>query len=179
MATKKLNGKRILIIATDGFEDTELLYPRIALAANGANVDITGKPMDRTLGNAIKGKVGYIVDLTRKMKDIDVADYDALVIPGGHSPDRLRTMDEAIRIAKDFADTGKLIAAICHGPQLLIEADAVSGRVMTSWKAVKTDLINAGAEWVDEDCVIDRNFITARFPQDLYAWSEAIIEALK
>ena len=179
MATDELKGKKVLIISTDGFEDTELLFPRIVLMARGAEVDITGKSLDRTLKGAIKGKVGYIVYLDEKMKDIEVKDYDALVIPGGQAPDRLRTMDAAVRIAKEFAEAGKIIAAVCHGPQLLIEADVVRGRKMTSWKAVKTDLINAGAEWVDEEVVVDGNFITSRFPPDLYAWTEAIVAALK
>jgi protease I len=179
MATEELKGKKVLIIATDGFEDTELLFPRIVLMARGAVVDVTGKGLDRTLKKAIKGKVGYVVDLDEKMKGIKAKDYDALVIPGGQSPDRLRTMEEAVRIAKEFAKEGKIIAAVCHGPQLLIEADVVRGKRMTSWRAVKTDLINAGAEWVDEEVVVDGNFITSRFPPDLYAWTEAIVLALK
>ena len=179
MATDELKGKKVLILSTDGFEDTELLFPRIVLTAMGAKVDVSGKVLDRTLKGAIKGKVGYVVDIDKKMKDVKVGEYDALIIPGGSAPDRLRTMDEAVRIAKEFAGAGKLIAAICHGPQLLIEADVVKGRKMTSWKAVTTDLVNAGAEWVDEEVVIDGNFITARFPPDLYAWTEAIVCALK
>lgn len=178
MTKGELKGKRILIIATDGFEDTELLFPKIVLEAKGAEVRVTGISRGR-IKDIITGKVGYEVDLDFPMSKVHVDDYDALIIPGGSSPDKLRTNDEAVEIVKGFVDSGKLIAAICHGPQLLIEADAVKGRKMTSWKAVRADLINAGAEWVDEELVRDGNFITSRFPPDLYVWSEAIVAALK
>ncbi len=179
MPKNELKGKRVLIIATDGFEDTELLFPKIVLEAKGAEVWVTGVCMDRVLKDAIKGKVGYIVDLDMPMHKVHVDDYDAIVIPGGSSPDRLRTNENAVKIVKEFVDSGKIVAAICHGAQLLIEADAVKGRKMTSWKAVKTDLINAGAEWVDEELVKDGNFITSRFPADMHVWSEAIATGIK
>ena len=178
MASDELKGKKVLIIATDGFEDTELLFPKIVLEAKGAEVTITGKCLDPALLGKIKGKVGYLVKIDKEMAEINAEEFDALVIPGGAAPDRLRTMDEAVRITKEFCDAGKVVGAICHGPQLLIEADAVRGRTLSSWKAVTTDLRNAGAEWVDSECHIDGNFITARYPADMSAWSEALVDAL-
>lgn len=170
--------KRVLILATDGFEQSELMEPRRALNDAGFETvvaslkagSITGWK-DKNWGDAVA------VDVT--LEDVSAADYDALLLPGGQmNPDILRMNDDAIDLVNDFDDAGKTIAAICHAPWLLAEADILDGRTVTGWPSIRTDLANAGADVVDEEVVVDGNFITSRNPDDIPAFSKALIEAL-
>src|SRR5207302_2036034 len=111
-------------------------------------------------------------------RDVDAGDFDALVIPGGYSPDKLRMNDDVVSFVRKMGDQGRLVAAICHAGSLLIEADLVEGRTVTSWPSIRTDLINAGAEWVDRQVAVDGNFVTSRKPDDVDAFSQAILERL-
>jgi len=162
---------RIAFVVGEDFEDSELRIPYDRLRAAGHEIEIVGaKAGDRVTGK--RGKVTVEVDVPAR--DSDAAMYDALVIPGGYSPDHLRMNAEVVAFVRSFVDSGKLIAAVCHGPQLLIEADAVRGKKLTSWPSVRTDLENAGAKWTDKEVVIDGPLITSRKPADLPAFSEAI-----
>lgn len=167
---------KIAILVGDGFEDSEFQVPYERLKAAGHDIEIMGIKA----GTDVHGKRG------KSLARIDIAahaaypdHYDALVIPGGYGPDRLRTDKDVVSFVKGFMDTGKPVAAICHGPQLLIEADSVKGRTLTSWPSVKTDLLNAGAFWVDQEVVIDDNLITSRKPGDLDAFCKAINKLLQ
>ena len=173
-----LSKARILMLATDGFENDELFKPRQALIDAGASVTLASIKTDPIQGEKAGEKADTIKpDMT--LDEVDTDDYDALVLPGGvGNPDKLRMEERVIEIIQDFAEDDKIVAAICHAPWLLIEADVVDGRRMTSWPSVRTDLENAGAEVVDEEVVVDRNFITSRKPDDIPAFNEAIITAL-
>src|SRR6266481_9809806 len=165
-----LKGKTIAILATDGFEQSELIEPRKALDQAGAKtVVISPKPGSIRGWKSKDWGDEVAVDLT--VNDADPDDFDALMLPGGvMNPDQLRTNPKAVQFVKAFADAGKPIAAICHGPWTLIEAGVVKGRRMTSWPSLQTDLRNAGADWVDEEVVIDRRLVTSRKPDDLPAF---------
>lgn len=170
--------KRVLIIATDGFEQSELEKPKAQLDAAGFETIVASledgeiKGWDqKDWGSPVK------VDLT--VDEVEEADYDALLLPGGQmNPDILRMNDTVIDLIEDFNDAGKPIAAICHAPWLLIEADIVDGRTVTSWPSLRTDLENAGGKVVDQEVAIDGNLITSRNPDDIPAFSEALIAAL-
>ncbi|AMR28029.1 protease [Hymenobacter psoromatis] len=177
-SSDKLKGKRIAILATDGFEQSELTKPQKFLKDEGATVDVISLK-----SGSIKGwdqtNWGDKVDVDKTLSEVNVADYDALVLPGGQmNPDKLRIEPTAVKFVRDFAQSGKLVAAICHGSWTLIEADVVRGKHMTSWPSVKTDLRNAGAEWQDSEVVVDGNFITSRKPEDLDAFNKKIEEKL-
>ncbi len=173
-----LSTARILMLATDGFENDELFKPRQALIDAGAKVTLASIKTDPIQGEKAGEKADTITpDIT--LDEVDTDDYDAIVLPGGvGNPDKMRMEERAIEIIQDFAEDEKIIAAICHAPWLLIEADVVDGRQMTSWPSVRTDLENAGAEVVDEAVVVDGNFITSRNPDDIPAFNQAIIAAL-
>jgi protease I len=166
---------KIVMPVGEGFEDSEFQVPYDRLRSAGHEIVIVG--IER--GQVVKGKRGESEARIEATADaLYPEDFDAMVIPGGHGPDRLR-MDEAlVKFTRGFMETGKPVAAICHGPQLLIEADAVRGRTLTSWPSVRKDLINAGANWVDEPVVEDGNLITSRKPDDLAAFTQAIQERL-
>lgn len=176
MNESKLSGKTVAILATDGFEQSELLEPKRALEEAGADVRIvslkTGeiKAWNKTdWGQSVK------VDMTVDGAEAD--EFDGLVLPGGvMNPDKLRANEDAVTFVKDFVNAGKPIAAICHGPWTLIEADAVRGRQMTSFNSIKSDLINAGAEWTDEEVVTDNGLVTSRTPEDLPAFCKKMVE---
>lgn len=173
-----LNKARVLMIATDGFENDELFKPRQALLDAGATVTLASIKT-----NAIQGeKAGEKADTIKPdmtIDDVDTDDYDALVLPGGvGNPDRMRMEERAIEIVTEFMDDDKLVAAICHAPWLLAEADVIDGRRLTSWPSVRTDLSNAGATVVDEEVVVDGNLITSRKPDDIPAFNAAVIKAL-
>ncbi len=169
---------RILILATDGFEQSELFGPRDALRDAGATVSIASVKIDPIQGMEHDEK-GAMITPDLLIADVDAADYDALVLPGGvANPDALRLESGAIDIIRMFFDAAKPVAAICHAPWLLIEADVVDGKRVTSWPSLRTDLANAGAEVVDEEVVIDGNLITSRKPADVPAFSQAIIDAV-
>jgi protease I len=172
----RLDGKRIAIMATDGFEQVELLKPKQALEAEGAEVDVVAPR-----GGQIQGfehlTPDQKIDVDVKIKDADAADYDALVLPGGvANPDQLRVMDDALAFVRGFAEAGKPIGAICHAPWILIDAGLAEGRTLTSWPTVRRDLTNAGANVVDEEVVVDAGLVTSRGPKDLPAFCAKLIE---
>ena len=162
---------KILMIATDGFEDSELLEPRRILRERGAEVVLASIEQ-----GVIEGDNGAGVEVDRTLDEVDPDDYDALVLPGGtKNPDKLRMDERAVATIRAFAEAGKPVAAICHGPWLLVEADVVRGRTVTGWPSIRTDLRNAGAEVVDQEVVIDGNIVTSRKPEDIPAFTEALI----
>jgi len=164
--TQTLTGKKIALLADDGFEDSELLRPLEALREAWADVDIISEK-----DGTITGKNGSIQAVDKTVDSVDEADYDALLLPGGvANPDKMRLNETAVNFVSDFFTTGKPVAAICHAPWLLIEAGVVQGRTLTSWPSLKTDLVNAGVNWVDEEVVVDGNLVTSRKPDDLDAF---------
>ncbi|MFT4114514.1 type 1 glutamine amidotransferase domain-containing protein [Silvibacterium sp.] len=173
-----LKGKKVAFLATDGVEQVELTEPRKALDQAGALTEVIAPNAGAIKAWKFK-EWGDSIRVDKTLDAVHASDYDALVLPGGViNPDHLRTNEKAVRFVKDFAHSGKPIAAICHGPWTLIEADAVKGRTITSWPSIKTDLTNAGAKWVDRQVVLDGNLITSRKPDDIAAFSEKIIEEI-
>ncbi|PWE53374.1 peptidase C56 [Metarhizobium album] len=180
-----LSGRRILIMSTFGFEDAELYIPRQTLLDAAAQVvlaaptltEIRGVNYDSKTGNSDVSEVAITPDMV--LDDINVTEFDALILPGGVvNPDKLRMEPLAIALIKDFVEAGKPVAAICHAPWLLIEADVVRGRKTTGWYSILTDLRNAGSTVVDEEVVVDGNIITSRMPSDIPAFTQAIVASL-
>jgi protease I len=174
--TKELRGKRIAILVDDGFEQVEMTDPRRALEAAGAETELVS-PQDHVVRAAQHAAMGdrFAVDIF--LEKANPGDYDGLLLPGGvASPDQLRTNPDAVEFVKAFVGAGKPIAAICHGPWTLIEADAVKGRTLTSWPSLKTDLRNAGATWIDAEVVVDRGLVTSRKPADIPMFNQKMIE---
>ena len=170
-----LAGKRIAILVEDGFEDRELTGPLDALRAAGATVTLVGP----AAGTEFRGKRGQaIVTANVSAGAAKMGDFDALVIPGGHAPDKMRMRHAMVDLARDAMETGKTVAAICHGPQVLISADVLRGRTLTCWPSIAIDVKNAGGLYVDKPVVEDGNLITSRKPDDVPLFSEAIIRAL-
>jgi protease I len=170
-----LDGKKIAILAEEDFEDSELIEPLRSMKNAGARVVIVGtgsKPSYR----GKRGNASVSVDTTADK--VNVEDFAAIIIPGGYAPDKMRRDPAMVELVKKAYEMGKVVAAICHGPQLLISADIVRGRRVTSWPSIAVDLENAGAVWVDAPVVQDGNIITARKPADLPRFNKAIIEAL-
>ncbi|HET9987135.1 MAG TPA: type 1 glutamine amidotransferase domain-containing protein [Kofleriaceae bacterium] len=166
---------RVAMVLAEDFEDSEFRKPYDALREAGHIVEVLGIEQ----GVSVTGKKGHEkIKIEAAASDCDPEDYDALVIPGGYSPDHLRTDTAVVKFVRAMVGGGKLIAAVCHGPQLLIEADAVKGKQLTSWPSVKKDLENAGAKWADKEVVVDGLLITSRKPDDLDAFSAAINKAL-
>lgn len=171
-------AQRVLIIATDGFEQSELTDPRDALNEAGIETVIASPE-----AGSIKGwqhtDWGDSVSVDMTLDEVDAGAFDALVLPGGQiNPDVLRLNETAVGLVRNFVEAGKPVAAICHGPWLLVEADVVQGRTLTSWPSIRTDLRNAGANVVDEEVAVDGNIITSRKPDDIPAFSKAIIAAV-
>lgn len=165
----------VAIIITDMFEDSEYSRPAEAFAQAGHRVVHVGLKR----GQTIKGvKQGTPVLVDQAVKEVSVADFDALFIPGGYSPDRLRVDADAVQFAREFAESGKPVFAICHAPQLLITAQVLRGRKITGWKSVIQDIKNAGAEFIDQEVVEDGNLISSRSPQDLPAFIQAALRKL-
>jgi protease I len=174
-----LNGKRILILAANGFEQSELEVPRDKLTAAGAHVDIVS-PERGEIKGWDKKDWGRPVKVDKALSDANVADYDAIVLPGGQiNPDLLRINADAVELIRGFYDAGKIVAAVCHAPWLLIESGIAKGKKMTSYHSIKTDVINAGAKWEDAAVVTDNGVITSRNPDDLDAFSAKIIEEVR
>ena len=171
-----LTGKKIAILATDGFEQVELTKPKQALEEAGATVHVVSPKQDQIKGwDETDWGQSVTVDVSLDQANADT--YDALVLPGGQiNPDKLRTEEKAISFIANFGKQNKPIAAICHGPWTLIEAELVRGKKMTSFPSIKTDLKNAGAEWVDQEVVVDQGIITSRNPDDIPAFNKAMIE---
>jgi protease I len=171
-----LTGRRIAILATNGFEQSELFVPKKALEKSGADVFIISPEKGKIKGWE-DSDWGKNISVDETVSSASAEDYDALFLPGGViNPDKLRRDKDAVEFVKSFFDSNKPVAAICHGPQLLIEADVVKGRTLTSFHSIKKDLINAGANWVDQEVVVDRNLITSRSPEDLDAFDRKLIE---
>lgn len=174
----QLNGKKVAILATDGFEQVELTQPKANLEKAGAKVDVLSIKEGEIKGWD-KTDWGEMVKVDKLVSNARPSDYDALVLPGGQiNPDKLRIDKTAVAFVREFAQSGKPVAAICHGPWTLIEADVVRGRTMTSWPSLRTDLKNAGANWIDQEVAESGNIITSRKPEDIPAFSKALEEAL-
>jgi protease I len=169
----ELAGKKVAILAEDVYEDLELLYPLYRLREAGAEVTVVG-PQAKTYTS----KHGYPVEAELASSQADARDFDGVIIPGGFAPDRMRRDENLVDLVRDADAAGKVIAAICHAGWMLAEADICRGRRLTSVRAIRTDLRNAGADWVDEEVVVTGNLITSRTPADLPAFARAIIEAL-
>jgi protease I len=175
---KELEGKRVAILVANGFESSELKEPKKALKKAGATVQIVSVKKDRVRGWK-RQDWGKEIDVDVHIDAALDSRWDALVLPGGvMNPDTLRMDHRAVAFARQFAKEGKPIAAICHGPWLLVEADAVRGRRVTSYPSLATDLGNAGAKWVDEEVVVDRNLVTSRRPEDLPAFCKELVRVI-
>ena len=173
---KKLENKTVAILATDGVEQVELTEPRKAVEDAGATVRLLS-----IKGGEIQGmhhdKPGDKLKVDGLVADASVDDFDALILPGGvQNPDTLRMDQDAVKFVRDFVNSGKPVGVICHGPWVLVEADVVRGRRMTSWPSVRTDLRNAGAEVLDEEVVVDNGLVSSRKPDDLPAFCRKIVE---
>jgi protease I len=171
-----LDGKRVAILVEEGFEDSELVEPLRAVKAAGAKVLIVGSGSQESY-HGKRERAVVLVDATAG--NVKAEDFDAVIVPGGYAPDKMRLHQSMVELVRKAHQSGKVIAAICHGPQLLISADIVKGHRVTSWPTIAVDLKNAGAEWVDAPVVQDKNLITSRKPADLPRFNKAIIEALR
>lgn len=171
--------KRIAILATNGFEEVELSSPKEYLEKQGWKAEIVS-PESGSIRSWASTEWGKDYKVDQELKNVKATDYDALVLPGGViNPDKLRTDENALAFIKDFFKAGKPVAAICHGPQILISADLVKGRKMTSYPSIKIDLMNAGAEWHDQEVVVDKGLVTSRNPDDLPAFNKKLVEEIK
>jgi|SRR5579875_2029612 len=175
---ESLSGKKVAILATDGFEEPELMEPRKALEGAGATTHVIA-PKSGEIRGWHNNEWGEKIHVDRTLDQCKASEYDALMLPGGSlGLDQLRTDPRAVQLIRDFAKAGKTIAAICHGPALLIEAGIVKGRRVTSWPSLRTDLKNAGAIWVDQMVSADNGLLTSRKPADLPDFSKALIDQL-
>jgi protease I len=174
-----LSDLKVAILTENGFEQSELVSPREALEKAGVTVEIVS-PQETEVKAWDKGDWGIRVKVDKLLNEANPDDYDGLVLPGGViNPDKLRMNEDAIEFIQRFYASGKPIAAICHGPQTLINAGVVDGREMTSYPSVKIDLINAGAKWIDRDVVVDKGLVTSRSPEDLEAFNKKLLEELR
>jgi protease I len=175
----EISQAKVLIVATDGFEESELFGPREILLGRGAEVTLASPDLKR-IQATVHDDPGKTIRPDLTVEDARAEDYDALILPGGvRNPDHLRTSKAAIALIKAFAESGKPVAAICHGPWLLVEADLLRGKTATSWASIRTDLKNAGANVVDEPAVTDANIVTSRKPDDVPAFTEAVIRLIE
>lgn len=174
----KLESKKVAILATDGFEESELEHPKNALTEAGAEVHIIA-PHNGSIRGWSNGNWSSEVAVDKTLNDVNSKDYNALVLPGGViNPDKLRNDKNAVAFVNSFFEEKKPVAAICHGPWTMIETGKLKGRKMTSYPSLKTDLVNAGAEWVDEEVVVDQGIVTSRNPDDLPAFCNKVIEEI-
>jgi protease I len=171
-----LKGHKVAILATDGVEQVELVEPRKALDAAGAVTHLIS-PKEGAIQGVNHDEKGDMLKVDRPLSEVRASEYDALLLPGGvANPDALRMVPAAVQFVREFMLSEKPVAAICHGPWLLVEAGAVSGRTLTSWPSIKTDIRNAGGEWVDQPVAIDDRLITSRKPSDIPAFSAAFVK---
>jgi protease I len=170
----RLKGKKAVLLVENNYEDMEFWVPYFRLKEEGAEVTVAGTGSSRSYTS----KHGYPVQVDKEAKEIDMSKYDAVVIPGGYAPDLMRRYPEMVKIVKDAHQKGKVIAAICHAGWMLASAGILKGKKVTGFFAIKDDLINAGAKYVDEEVVRDGNLITSRKPDDLPAFCREMIEAL-
>jgi len=168
-----LKGKNIAIFLENVFEDAEFLYPNIRMKEEGANVIVVAPKMD-----TYKGKHGYMANSDISIDDVKPANFDALIIPGGYSPDYMRRNKKMVEFVKEMNNQGKIIAAICHAGWMLASANIIRGRKVTSFYSIKDDMINAGCGWIDDEVVQDGNLITSRNPSDLPSFCKTIIASL-
>ena len=176
MGERKLEGKKVAILAADMFERVELEQPRKALEDAGATTEIVSIH-DGEIQGFDHFDPADTVKVDRTVEEVSVDDYDALLIPGGvGNPDQLRGDENAVAFVRDFAEAKKPMAVICHGPWVLVEAGVVRGRKLTSWPTLETDIRNAGGEWVDQEVVVDDGIVTSRKPDDIPAFNEKMIE---
>ena len=164
---------KVLILAEDNFRDEELVYPMYRMREEGYDVVIAARDKKE-----VKGKFGVPVKVDSEISDCKADDFDAVIVPGGYAPDKLRMYDEVLEIVKDMNKAGKVVAAICHAGWVIASADVIKGRKVTSYVAIKDDMINAGGRWVDKEVVVDDNLITSRTPEDLPAFCREIIKKL-
>ncbi|MFW5979936.1 MAG: type 1 glutamine amidotransferase domain-containing protein [Bacillota bacterium] len=172
-----LTGKKVAVFVADDYEDLEVWYPILRMREAGAEVTVIAS--DNVEGNSCVSKHGYGIDIDIKSVNADSNEYDAAIIPGGWAPDKLRRCLNTLDFIEKLSEEEKVIASICHGGWVLASADVISGKKLTSTVAIKDDLINAGAHWVNKEVVVDNKLITSRGPDDLPAFSKAIIEDLK
>ena len=174
---KNLKGKRVAILVAEGFEQSELEGPKQALEEAGAEALIVSPAEEGWVHGWQHFDLGDLYEVDVPLAEADAAEFDALLLPGGvANPDQLRMQPEAVEFVRAFFDAGKPVAAICHAPWTLIEAGVVKGRTLTSWPSVKTDLVNAGANWVDREVVVDNGLVTSRKPDDIPAFNEKMLE---
>ncbi len=163
---------KAILLLENGFEDTELTYPYYRLQEAGLEVDLVSEEGEKVY----KSKNGQKIESQKAAKDVDASEYDLLVIPGGKGPDRMRIKESIVNLAQDAVDNDLVIASICHGAQLLIETDLLEGKEATCFYSVRTDLENAGAEFLDQEVVVDGNLVTSRHPGDLPAFMEETLK---
>jgi len=176
MAAQQLQGKKVAILATDGVERIELTEPRKALDAAGARTVVVS-PKSGSIKGWEHDHWGDSITVDQSLDDARADQFDALMLPGGvMNPDHLRQNERAVQFVRSFFDAGKPVAAICHAPWMLVEADVVNGRTITSWPSLRTDIMNAGAEWVDREVVTDEGLVTSRKPDDIPAFNRKMIE---
>lgn len=179
MSDRKLEGKRVAIVATDGFQKSELFEPREALLAAGAEVDVLSIHSGRIKSWA-DGDWSDEIEIDEVLSAADPAEYDALMLPGGViNADKLRIDPDAVSFVNDFVDRGKPIAAICHAPWILVETGKLHGRKMTSWPSLKTDLENSGVHWINAAVVVDNGWVTSRMPADLEVFNAKMTEEFR
>ena len=171
----QLQGKRVAVLAENMYQELELWYPLLRLREAGAETFVVGSGSADTYTS----KHGYPVQVDMVADQVYAADVDAVIIPGGYSPDLMRRYPAMVKLVREAFEQGKVVAAICHAGWMLVEADVAGGRTVTSWPSIKTDLVNAGARWVDREVVEDGNLITSRNPGDLPAFVEAILRQLE
>ena len=175
---KNLSEKKVAILVTDGFEQSEFTEPKKAVETAGAKVDVVSIE-NGSIKSWTDGNWGCDFQVDHTVDDVSAADYDALILPGGViNPDKLRRNSKAVAFVRSFVEQEKPVSAICHGPWLLAEAGVLEGRKITSFSSIKTDLINAGAHWVDEEVVVDQGLTTSRSPNDLPAFCKKVVEEI-
>lgn len=176
---ESIKGKRVAILATDGFEESELLEPKKALEEAGAITTVVSIKAGEIKGWS-EQNWGQAIAVDKTVDEVSADDFDALMLPGGvMNPDKLRMDERAVSFCRRFFDQGKPIGAICHGPWLLVEADVVRDREMTSWPSLQTDIENAGGQWQDSECIVDQGIVTSRKPADIPAFSSKLVEEIK